>query len=177
MAAAARPGDLAADGTSLPGFFVKVVDAGRSDSRRGFFLVHPALVEQFTETIEVPSQQHSFHLDSNFFGPVHRRKRLSILGFRTLHLVFNNWLGLAASDVAEEQVVFEFVDEEVTQSQWRDHYLFTMEFYEIEAAKGSGVLVLSATLDSYVIAFDVISQFSHPRGCNGQSEQLAKQAD
>src|SRR5262245_10716905 len=113
MAATPGSGDLAADGTSLLGFFVKLVDPRCGDPRGGLFLVHPALVEQITERIEIPSQQHSLHFDSNLFCPVHRRKRLSILGFRTLHLAFNNWLGLAASDIAEEQVVFEFVDEEV----------------------------------------------------------------
>jgi hypothetical protein len=56
VAATTCSGDLAADGPSLQSFLVKLVDARRSDTGSGFFLVDPALVKQFTETIEISSQ-------------------------------------------------------------------------------------------------------------------------
>src|SRR5437867_2546321 len=56
VAAAACPGDLAADGASLEGFRVKLVNMRRGNARRHFFLLQPALVEHVSETIEVSQQ-------------------------------------------------------------------------------------------------------------------------
>ena len=167
VAAPARAGDFAADGASLLGFFVKLVDARRGDARSGLYLLHPSLVEHFTETIEVSSQERFFHLDSDFFRLVQCRERLRILGFRALHLVLNNRLGLAPSYVAEKQIVFEFVDDEIAEPERRDDNIFTIELHKIEAAKSGGILVLPAALDSYVVAFDIVGQFGHPRGRYG----------
>ena len=53
VAASACPGDLAAEGASLEGFRVKLVNMRRGNARSHFFLLQPAFVEHFTETIEV----------------------------------------------------------------------------------------------------------------------------
>src|SRR5690242_21737876 len=52
-----------------------------------------------------------------------------------------------------------------------------MELHEIETATSSGILVLSAAFDSYVVAFDLVGQSGYATRCNRQSKQLAKQAD
>src|SRR5437870_8841503 len=53
VAASACPGDLAANGASLAGFRVKLVNVRRGNARSHLLLVQPALVEHVSETIEV----------------------------------------------------------------------------------------------------------------------------
>src|SRR5947209_5438478 len=52
VAASACPGDLAANGASLEGFRIKLVNVRRGNARSHLLLVQPALVEHVSETIE-----------------------------------------------------------------------------------------------------------------------------
>src|SRR6266446_7231391 len=56
VAAPACPGDLAANGASLAGFRVKLVNVRRGNARSHLLLLQPALVKHVSETIEVSEQ-------------------------------------------------------------------------------------------------------------------------
>src|ERR1700758_3968675 len=96
---------------------------------------------------------------------------------RALYLTVDDRLGLAAPGETEDEIVFEFVDQELAKSQRSDDDLFTIKFHKIEAAEGRRVLVLATAFVSDIVAFDVEGKSRHASRGDWQAKQFTKQAN
>src|SRR5438046_8532194 len=96
---------------------------------------------------------------------------------RALHLTVDDRLGFAAPSETKNEIVFEFVDQELAKSQRSDHDLFTIEFHKIEAAEGRRILVLTTAFDSDIVAFDIKGQTRHASRGSWQAKEFTAEAN
>ena len=134
-------------------------------------------MQHFTKAVEIAREQRLLHFNRDRLHLIHRRERFRCMLLRALYLTVDDRLGFAAPSETEDEIIFEFVDQELARSQRSDHDLLTIEFHKIEAAEGRRILVLTTAFDSDIVAFDIEGQARHASRGDWQAKQLTEQAN
>src|SRR5260221_7691370 len=145
VAAAARAGHLAAERARAARDRVELVDVRRRDALGELLLVHPRLVQQLAEAVDLPEQERALHLDGLELQGVQPVDRAFPAARVAERLPVDDLRALAClPHVAEEQAVLELLERLAPEPQRRHDRARLAELDVVEAAERRGVLVLAS---------------------------------
>ena len=133
-------------------------------------------IKNLADLVQAAAQQSFFHTLRLFFQLMHSLDRFALFVYHIFALLLDDAGGFAAGgSIIEEEIVFEFKKIALFDAQRvDDHAVVFIKFHEVHTAECGRILVLFATGEIEVAAFDFVGIMSDIVFTQGQLEHFGK---